>query len=231
MSKRDDFINSIAPYAQDVQRKYGVPASIVIAQAALETGWGDKILGNNLFGIKAGSSWNGATIDMRTHEFINGKNTSVVDRFRAFDSISDSFEQYGKFLASKVRYSKVVNAKNASEAADELQKAKYATDPNYAEKLKSIINVNNLTRFDDAQYQGYVVGESFENTRRKLQDQRTKNPDVWKNFIENFLTLIKDIFSSIAEVMGIKEGPVNPPPPTPTGSAIAGIGTPSASRG
>jgi hypothetical protein len=189
MSKQEQFIASIAPHAQEIQRKYGVPASIAIAQAALESGWGDSAKGNNLFGIKAGKSWQGATIDMATHEYINAA---------------------------------VVNADNAHEAADALQRAGYATDPKYASKLKEIINTNDLTRFDDASYKGYTEGERFEKTRTRLHEQREANPEPWADFKKFFDVLVAGIFSTIAAMLGISDDKPSSPPATPNASRVAG---------
>lgn len=223
-NKQEQFIAAIAPYAQEVQRKYGVPASIAIAQAALETGWGKKVLGNNLFGIKAGRSWQGATIDMRTHEYVNGVRIGIVDKFRAFANVGDAFDAYGKFLTQNVRYSNVVSADNGFEAADALQRAGYATDPEYASSLKNIITSNNLTRFDDASYSGYMEGGRFEQTRHRLKEQRESNPGVWGDFIKGFLQLVASMFSGVfALITGGDEKAPTPPLPTPIGSRVAGI--------
>lgn len=224
MSKQQQFIESIAPHAQEVQRKYGVPASIAIAQAALESGWGEKVKGNNLFGVKAGRSWQGATIDIATHEYIDGVRTNQTDRFRSYASTKDSIENYEKLLASNARYADVVNADTAHEAAEALQQAGYATDPKYAAKLKSIIDANNLTRFDDASYRGYTEGPRFQQTRERLHQQRETNPEPWKEFMKSFLELIAGIFSAITAMLGISDDKPTSPPQTPTASRVAAVG-------
>ena len=195
--QQQQFIAAIAPKAQEIQKKYGVPASIAIAQAALESGFGEKAKGNNLFGIKAGSSWHGATIDMATHEYINGARLGETDKFRAYSSMENSMENYGQFLATNARYAQVIGA-SGKEAADALQRAGYATDPKYAAKLKSIINTYDLTRFDDASYQGYMADdERFNNTRKRLNQERTADPQSWENFFSGFIQMLFSMFSGL----------------------------------
>lgn len=201
-NKQQQFIEAIAPKAQEIQQKYGVPASIAIAQAALESGWGASVKGNNLYGIKADSSWNGESINMATQEYINGSFTGINDKFRAYASTESSMENYGQFLATNGRYAGVIGA-DANQAANELQRAGYATDPKYAAKLKSIINDYDLTRFDDASYRGYAnADESFERTRTRLREQRAADPSSWDDFMKSFLQLlVGSVCSFLAPLM------------------------------
>lgn len=226
MSKQEQFIASIAPHAQEIQKKYGVPASIAIAQAALESGWGDSVKGNNLFGIKAGSTWAGATIDIATHEYLNGARTNITDRFRAYSSTLESLDNYGQFLRNNGRYAKVIGAADAHTAADELQRAGYATDPQYASKLKNIINTYNLTQFDDPTYKGYTDGERFETTRTRLRQQREADPESWAKFMKSFFELIAEIFSGLtAMIFGGNQQSASVPLPTPNSSRVAAVGS------
>lgn len=226
MDKQQQFIESIAPKAQEIQRKYGVPASIAIAQAALESGWGGSVKGNNLFGIKAGKTWAGATIDLATHEYLNGTKTGITDKFRAYECVEDSLENYGQFLANNCRYSRVIGS-SAHQAADELQRAGYATDPRYADKLKSIINTYNLTQFDDPNYRGYMNGDRFEKTRQRLNQQREVNPGAWTDFMKSFFELLGSIFSGLTSlVFGGSAKEVSAPSSTPTASRVAAVGVP-----
>ena len=192
-NQQQEFIASIAPHAQELQSKYGVPASIAIAQAALESGWGKKAAGNNFYGVKG--SANGSSVEVATHEFLGGVRRAVTDNFRAYSSAFDSMEDYGHLLASKARYVGVVQASSANEAADALQRAGYATDPRYAEKLKAIIADNDLTRFDDPSYKGYMEGARFAQTRQRLQQERESNPGVWNNFMSFFTQILTVMFS------------------------------------
>lgn len=143
----DQFIQTLAAPAQAASESTGVPAELILAQAALETGWGRHEIatrnGNNshnLFGIKAGSHWQGETTDIVTHEYINGRRTQVVDTFRVYDSFEHAFTDYASLIGNNPRYAGVVQAPSAEQAARELQAGGYATDPLYAEKLVAVMN-------------------------------------------------------------------------------------------
>lgn len=125
----------------------GIPAKFMLGQAALETGWGKRVMQNpdgssshNLFGIKAGAGWTGKTVTAVTTEYVNGVPTTRSEKFRAYDTYADSFKDYANLLKSNPRYDKVLaNATDASGFAQGLQRAGYATDPLYAAKLTRII--------------------------------------------------------------------------------------------
>ncbi|MQA20857.1 flagellar assembly peptidoglycan hydrolase FlgJ [Rugamonas rivuli] len=141
------FQDKLGAHAEEASRATGIPAKFMLGQAALESGWGKREIkgrdgsnSHNLFGIKAGGDWKGKVVEATTTEYVNGKAQTKVERFRAYDSYSDSFKDYAKLLASNPRYEKVLaSAGDASSFAQGLQKAGYATDPNYANKLTSII--------------------------------------------------------------------------------------------
>ncbi|MGO2263211.1 flagellar assembly peptidoglycan hydrolase FlgJ [Halomonas sp.] len=141
------FLDKLAVPAQAASKASGVPAELILAQAALETGWGQHEIatrqgGNshNLFGIKAGSHWQGKTTDIVTHEYINGRRTQVVDTFRVYDSFEHSLTDYANLIGKNSRYAAVVQAPNAEQAAHALQRGGYATDPRYAQKLIAVMN-------------------------------------------------------------------------------------------
>lgn len=141
------FLERLAEPAQVASRNTGVPAELILAQAALETGWGNHEIptrngGNshNLFGIKAGSRWQGDTTDITTHEYINGQRTRVTDTFRVYGSFEEAFTDYARLIGDNPRYAGVATAPNAEQAARALQKGGYATDPAYADKLVAIMN-------------------------------------------------------------------------------------------
>ncbi|HEX8604847.1 MAG TPA: glucosaminidase domain-containing protein, partial [Pseudoduganella sp.] len=93
------------------------------------------------FGIKAGSDWKGKTVDVATTEYVNGRAQRKIERFRAYDSYADSFKDYARLITDNPRYEKVLaSAGDAASFARNLQKAGYATDPNYAAKLAAVIN-------------------------------------------------------------------------------------------
>ncbi|NWG39371.1 MAG: flagellar assembly peptidoglycan hydrolase FlgJ [Hydrogenophilaceae bacterium] len=142
-----EFVQAMMPHAQRASETTGIPASFMIAQAALETGWGKRDIRGadgqpsyNLFGIKAGANWSGKTVDITTTEYVNGHPVKMVDRFRAYDSHADSFADYARLLQSNPRYQQVLNdAQDAAGFAGGLQRAGYATDPAYAQKLLALI--------------------------------------------------------------------------------------------
>jgi flagellar protein FlgJ len=145
----ESFVQRMLPHAQQVSASSGIPAHFMMGQAALETGWGraeirgaDGQNSHNLFGIKAGGSWKGRTVDITTTEYVNGKPQKQVDSFRAYDSYADSFRDYANMLRGNARYQDVVSAgQSAAGFAQGLQQAGYATDPKYAQKLMSVIRL------------------------------------------------------------------------------------------
>jgi flagellar protein FlgJ len=143
------FIQTHTAAAAAAEKATGIPARFMIAQAAHETGWGRKEIKNsdgstsfNLFGIKAGPSWKGATTDITTTEFIGGRAHKVTQTFRAYSSYAESFADYASTMKNSPRYAAVVAAgADASGFAKGLQKAGYATDPAYATKLAKMIHM------------------------------------------------------------------------------------------
>lgn len=141
------FSDKLSAHAEEASRATGVPAKFMLGQAALESGWGkreikgaDGTTSHNLFGIKAGSNWTGKTVDVATTEYVNGRATRKIERFRAYDSYADSFKDYAKLITNNPRYEKVLaSGGDATAFARGLQKAGYATDPNYAAKLAAVI--------------------------------------------------------------------------------------------
>jgi flagellum-specific peptidoglycan hydrolase FlgJ len=151
---RKAFISQIAPIAQQVGQKYGVLPSVIIAQACLESRDGESELarkGNNLFGIKG--FYKGKSITMPTREFYDGKWHTINASFRKYPSWKESIEDVCNIYKNGVswdrnHYKAVIGEKDYRKACEAIQKAGYATDPNYAALLKSIIEKENLTRYD-----------------------------------------------------------------------------------
>ncbi len=132
--------------AQAASRATGVPAELILAQAALETGWGrheiaraDGGNSHNLFGIKAGAGWQGPSTEVRTTEYVDGRPVSRVERFRVYASFEAAFSDYARLISDNPRYAGVVSAPDAREAARALQRGGYATDPAYADKLIAVM--------------------------------------------------------------------------------------------
>ena len=132
--------------AKQASKISGIPYEVIIAQAALETGWGKKQIKTadnkpsyNYFGIKATSSWQGNSTRLTTQEFLNNNMVKIKDEFRVYNSKQHALTDYLNLLTKSPRYRAVVNAPDARTAAKALQDAHYATDPNYSEKLIQII--------------------------------------------------------------------------------------------
>ena len=142
------FVQQHSAAADAAAAATGIPAPFMLAQAALETGWGKReIVGvdgsasHNLFGIKAGASWAGPTVEVATTEYIGGRPQKVLQKFRAYASEAESFADYAKLMTDSPRYASVVaQGSDAKHFAQGLQKAGYATDPAYADKLGRVIN-------------------------------------------------------------------------------------------
>lgn len=151
-SSPEAFVKSIWPHAQKTAAELGVPAKALVAQVALETGWGRRLVGregvtsHNLFGIKAGGRWAGEKMSAATHEFVDGVRRTERAAFRAYGSASDSFADYARLLGN-TRYAGARGAGNDTRRfASALQQAGYATDPNYAAKITAIANGPTLNR-------------------------------------------------------------------------------------
>jgi len=152
------FVQQHGEAARAAEVATGIPAAFMVAQAAHETGWGRREIRHadgtpafNLFGIKAGPGWKGPVAEVTTTEFVDGKAQKTVAKFRAYGSYAESFADYARLMRDSPRYRGVVAEVSGLAAADRrheaaagfaqgLQRAGYATDPSYAEKLGRVIN-------------------------------------------------------------------------------------------
>jgi flagellar protein FlgJ len=150
------FVEQHQAAARSAEAQTGIPATFMIAQSALETGWGRKEIlhgdgspSYNLFGIKAGAGWKGPVAEITTTEYVEGKAQKVVARFRAYGSYAESFADYARLMRESPRYAGIaargakgtLNGQGGAVAfAQGLQRAGYATDPAYADKLTRVIN-------------------------------------------------------------------------------------------
>ena len=141
------FVDDIYDVASEAAKALGVKVESVVAQAALETGWGQHTLkdekGNpsyNFFNIKAGSTWRGETVTRIVKEFDQGMETLEQASFRAYPSIANAFSDFMSFLSESPRYQQVIGQDSSEGYGRALQAAGYATDPNYAEKIARIAN-------------------------------------------------------------------------------------------
>lgn len=145
-SSPQEFVATMLPMAEAAAEKIGVDPRYLVAQAALETGWGKSIIrtrdgesSHNLFGIKSHGSWEGESARVLTTEYKGGKAVKEAASFRAYDSYAQSFDDYVSFLQNNGRYEKALNVtENPERFVKELQQAGYATDPNYARKISQI---------------------------------------------------------------------------------------------
>jgi flagellar protein FlgJ len=148
------FIKSLLPAAQKVAENSPLQPMMLIAQAALETGWGKKVINKpdgsssfNLFGIKAGDNWHGDKAKVQTLEYKDGVAKKENAFFRAYDSVEDSVKDYLQFVSSDDRYADAMkNAENPTKYFESLQSAGYATDPNYAKKVVKILNSDHFAK-------------------------------------------------------------------------------------
>lgn len=150
------FVDQHQDAARAAEAKTGIPASFMISQAALETGWGRKEIRHadgspsyNLFGIKAGPGWKGPVAEITTTEYVNGRAQKMVAKFRAYSSYAESFSDYARLMKDSPRYAGIAGRAAKGELqgqagavafAQGLQRAGYATDPAYADKLTRVIN-------------------------------------------------------------------------------------------
>lgn len=143
-----DFIALLLPVARKVKQTWGVPIAVCIAQAALETGWGKHVKGNAYFGIK-GKAPTGKSVNFDTREVIGGRSMTINDKFRAYTDLDEAADDYGRFLKTNARYAACFAFSDQPEQfVDRLAAAGYATDPNYAHVLKSIIRSHSLAAYD-----------------------------------------------------------------------------------
>jgi len=156
----DEFINKFWPYAKEIQRRYKIPAETALAQAALESGWGNSAPGYMLFGIKATSSWNGQKQLLTTTEYHDNANVTgypkilsieklssgrykyrVQTYFRKYNSYLESFDDYGKLLSGASRYQSAFNYKNDPyKFAKAIADAGYSTSSSYYTQVAKIID-------------------------------------------------------------------------------------------
>lgn len=145
-----EFQSRLMPHAVQASQTTGIPARFMLGQAALESGWGKREIraadgtpSHNLFGVKAGGNWKGSVVETVTTEYVNGVAQKSVEKFRAYSSYADAFRDYANLLRNNPRYADVVaqaaQGIDAAGFAQGLQRAGYATDPNYADKLTRII--------------------------------------------------------------------------------------------
>jgi peptidoglycan hydrolase FlgJ len=147
-STPENFVRDLWPHAERVARRLNVAPEGILAQAALETGWGEHVIArtngassNNVFGIKAGNGWTGGSVSRPTIEYVDGVAEYKVERFRAYPDIGTTFDDYARLLEENPRYEAVRGSgQDAENFARALQDAGYATDPLYAAKITRVLS-------------------------------------------------------------------------------------------
>ena len=204
---KSEFIPTIAPLVQAENKKRGYPlfSSVIIAQAICESGWGQsKIMmkANAIFGIKATSNWKGKVYNANTQECYDGVSyTNITACFRAYDNLQESISDYFDLILGLSRYSKAINTNSPLECITAIKNGGYATSPTYINTIMSIINSNDLTKYDvvenvensvdntnNTNETIYIVksgdtlseiAQKFNTTYQKIaQDNNIKNPNL-----------------------------------------------------
>jgi flagellar protein FlgJ len=149
---QQDFVSRMLPHARQASQATGVPPHLMLGQAALESGWGKREIrmpdgssSYNVFGIKANAAWNGKVAEVMTTEYKNGVAYKQVEKFRAYSSYAEAFQDHANLISKNPRYAEVLQqGGDVAGMAQAIQKAGYATDPNYAAKLASVMGKMNL---------------------------------------------------------------------------------------
>ncbi|WP_317931641.1 flagellar assembly peptidoglycan hydrolase FlgJ [Halioxenophilus sp. WMMB6] len=143
---RDNFLSALSEHAEQAANRLGVNKNVLLAQAALETGWGEHITANatgssnNLFNIKSDGRWQGDSVQVTTVEYRDGVAARERANFRSYDTIAESFDDYVQFMQGNPRYQKALECAADNQAyVEHLQAAGYATDPDYASKIMAIL--------------------------------------------------------------------------------------------
>ena len=153
------FISAVSPAAKTSMESTHIPASFVVADAALESGWGNSLLTTeamNLFGVKADSSWHGPVFNINTREFLDGRWCMELAGFRKYTDWLGSINDHAAFLIDNERYSAAFACTDGPSFATAVANAGYATDPDYAQKIIEIINAHNLAALDSVVVQTAV---------------------------------------------------------------------------
>ncbi|MBP7530055.1 MAG: glucosaminidase domain-containing protein, partial [Syntrophorhabdaceae bacterium] len=216
LDQRVKFIHTIYNDALMASASTGIPVKAILAQAALETGWGTELLAgtNNLFNIKADSSWEGSSATFNVLEFEKGERVYRNEDFRVYSSYEESFEDWVDFLQANPRYADCFSEESLSNDANfvnALAEAGYATDPHYAAKLMSTINGQSMRRALASLFQSvpnYEPAPSFVdiNDLYGLPDMLAPWIDLFDSATRTISPLVLDLDGDGVETMGLKDG-------------------------
>lgn len=211
--KKSEFIPTIAPIVQKVNKELGKPlfASVVIAQAICESGWGQSTImmkANAIFGIKAGSSWKGKVYNTKTKECYDGINyTTITDTFRAYDSLEESIKDYFNLICKLERYKNALHTKTPYECITAIKNGGYATSPTYVNTIMSIINSNNLIKYDGDNVENVVNNSTMidELVQQTLQG-KYGNGEERKQKLGSMYQAVQDKINAMYDKTKIKKG-------------------------
>lgn len=188
------FIERVGALAAEDMQKSGVLASLTIAQAILESGWGKSgltVKANALFGIKAGTSWKGRVYSTKTQECYDGVNfTTVTALFRAYGSWEESVADHSALLTGAARYKDVIGERDYKTACRAIKAAGYATDPQYADKLIRLIESYGLTAYDGAEQAGTGDGSNTTAGAESPADAKGDGKMKASEFIEKLQDIV-----------------------------------------
>lgn len=196
---KSEFIPTIAPIVINENNKRGKPLfpSVVIAQAICESAWGQsKIMmkANAIFGIKATSNWKGKVYNSLTQECYDGKNyTNINACFRAYDSLEESIKDYFDLICGLSRYKGAIHSSTPLACITAIKNGGYATSPTYINTIMSIINSNNLTKYDNVnnsvdKLPNYIIGKNY----KLMVDLNVRSGASTNYRIKNYEELTKD---------------------------------------
>lgn len=183
MTNKASFFAKIKAGSIGSWTKYKVLPSLVAAQAILESGWGGSGLtqkANNLFGVKADSSWKGPTVSLPTREVYGGKSVTVQAKWRKYTSWNASVEDHGLFLNQHSRYKKLLGETNYKTAARLIREAGYATDPNYTSSLIAVIESNDLYNWDKEAFKAKGSASTKRTVKKAVAKASSKKTYVVK---------------------------------------------------
>lgn len=213
---KDEFIKKIAPIAIRQAKKHDnkLFASVTIAQAAHESGWGTSqkmVRANALYGVKVGKSaykfgtaWKGQAYKTGTTEYYDGKNpTKIVDYFRAYDNITDATEDYMDMLCHCSRYKKALNCKSPYDSIKAIVAGGYATGPSYAESIMCLIGTNNLTQYDNIAGILPATGNPYSEPTKNVRLNTRGNDARWLQYELNRVGGYKLIVDGVAGQLSI----------------------------
>jgi len=204
--QKDAFLSIAVGPARASQKATGVPASVTLAQAIIESGWGDSHMGDawNFFGIKAQSGE--PFVVVRTREVVEGNDVFINARFRRFASMEECFREHGRFLRDNPRYAPAFETSDSESFARAIHAAGYATDPHYSDALIGIIRDNDLTQYDTGDGSRTLAAVTKPKPKRKSKPKPRRMYALQEPMVNG--PVVKAIQEALASA-GCKPGPID----------------------